>query len=83
MQPISRGGVGERKFQDNRHVAEICGRYGVGGCQQYVSQVIDRKLVVQSECAVFDFYNNLNFFYGIIAECCTAHSCPTMSAGSS
>jgi len=32
---------------------------------------------------IFDFYNNLNFFYGIIAECCTAQSCPTMSAGSS
>ncbi|KAI5115230.1 hypothetical protein M0805_002673 [Coniferiporia weirii] len=30
---------------------------------------------------IFDFYTNLNLFYGIIAECCTAHTCPTMSAG--
>lgn len=30
---------------------------------------------------VFDFYTNLNEFYGVIAECCTQHSCPTMSAG--
>ena len=31
--------------------------------------------------SVFDFYNNLNLFYGVVAECCTTHSCPTMSAG--
>ncbi|TDL24328.1 hypothetical protein BD410DRAFT_786444 [Rickenella mellea] len=31
---------------------------------------------------IFDFYTNLNHFYGIIAECCTAQACPTMSAGS-
>ncbi|THH06085.1 hypothetical protein EW145_g4334 [Phellinidium pouzarii] len=30
---------------------------------------------------IFDFYTNLNLFYGIIAECCTAQTCPTMSAG--
>jgi len=30
---------------------------------------------------IFDFYTNLNLFYGIIAEFCTAHNCPTMSAG--
>ncbi|KAI5981710.1 Mob1/phocein [Pisolithus albus] len=30
---------------------------------------------------VFDFYTNLNEFYGVISECCTQHSCPTMSAG--
>ena len=30
---------------------------------------------------VFDFFQNLNMFYGVISECCTQHSCPTMSAG--
>ncbi|KXN81748.1 CBK1 kinase activator protein MOB2 [Leucoagaricus sp. SymC.cos] len=32
---------------------------------------------------MFDFYNNLNEFYGTITECCTPQACPTMSAGSS
>lgn len=31
--------------------------------------------------AVFDFYTNLNEFYGVITECCTAQTCTTMSAG--
>ncbi|KAF4617865.1 hypothetical protein D9613_005760 [Agrocybe pediades] len=30
---------------------------------------------------IFDFYTNLNEFYGVIAECCTQQSCPTMMAG--
>ncbi|KAH8824993.1 Mob1/phocein [Flagelloscypha sp. PMI_526] len=30
---------------------------------------------------MYDFYTNLNEFYGGIAECCTQASCPTMSAG--
>jgi MOB kinase activator 1 len=30
---------------------------------------------------VFDFYTNLNEFYGVITECCTQYSCPTMSGG--
>lgn len=30
---------------------------------------------------IFDFYTNLNEFYGVITECCTQQSCPTMSAG--
>jgi len=30
---------------------------------------------------MFDFYQNLNLFYGVIAESCTATVCPTMSAG--
>jgi len=30
---------------------------------------------------MFDFYQNLNLFYGVVAECCTAASCSTMSAG--
>jgi len=29
---------------------------------------------------IFDFFQNLNMFYGVISECCTQHSCPTMSA---
>src|ERR1700753_1535541 len=32
---------------------------------------------------VFDFYQNLNLFYGVISECCSQQSCPTMSAGPS
>lgn len=32
---------------------------------------------------VFDFYTNLNEFYGVITECCTQESCPTMTAGPS
>ncbi|KAJ3481773.1 hypothetical protein NLJ89_g12185 [Agrocybe chaxingu] len=30
---------------------------------------------------IFDFYTNLNEFYGVIAEVCTQHTCPSMSAG--
>ncbi|EKM79245.1 hypothetical protein AGABI1DRAFT_113828 [Agaricus bisporus var. burnettii JB137-S8] len=30
---------------------------------------------------VYDFFTNLNEFYGVLAECCTQHSCPTMSVG--
>ncbi|KAF8645113.1 hypothetical protein AX16_007942 [Volvariella volvacea WC 439] len=30
---------------------------------------------------MFDFYTNLNEFYGVIAECCTQQTCNTMSAG--
>ena len=30
---------------------------------------------------VFDFYTNLNEFYGVITECCTQQACPSMSAG--
>ncbi|KAL0578163.1 Maintenance of ploidy protein mob2 [Marasmius crinis-equi] len=30
---------------------------------------------------IFDFYTNLNEFYGVITECCTQQSCSTMSAG--
>jgi len=32
---------------------------------------------------IFDFYNNINMFYGVLTECCTMQSCPTMSAGPS
>ncbi|KAJ7130890.1 Mob1/phocein [Mycena filopes] len=31
---------------------------------------------------VFDFYTNLNEFYGVLTEFCTQQNCPTMSAGS-
>jgi len=30
---------------------------------------------------IFEFYNNLNMFYGVLSEFCTSESCPTMSAG--
>jgi hypothetical protein len=32
---------------------------------------------------VFDFYQNLNLFYGALSECCTQQSCHAMSAGPS
>lgn len=41
-------------------------------------------LETQYECTtllVFDFYTNLNQFYGVLAECCTQQSCPSMTAG--
>lgn len=31
--------------------------------------------------AVFDFYHNLNHFYGVLTDFCTLQNCPTMSAG--
>jgi len=30
---------------------------------------------------VYDLYNNLNSFYGVISEFCTPELCPTMAAG--
>ncbi|CAK5270454.1 unnamed protein product [Mycena citricolor] len=30
---------------------------------------------------IYDFYTNLNEFYGVLTECCTQQSCPTMSGG--
>ncbi|KAJ7758130.1 Mob1/phocein [Mycena maculata] len=30
---------------------------------------------------IYDFYTNLNEFYGVLTECCTQQTCPTMSAG--
>ncbi|EJT98727.1 hypothetical protein DACRYDRAFT_24306 [Dacryopinax primogenitus] len=30
---------------------------------------------------IFDFFNNLNLFYGVLTECCTTATCPTMSVG--
>ncbi|KAG8857328.1 Maintenance of ploidy protein mob2 [Tulasnella sp. 330] len=30
---------------------------------------------------IYEFYNNLNMFYGVLSEFCTAESCPTMAAG--
>jgi hypothetical protein len=37
---------------------------------------------VRSELiVVFDFYHNLNHFYGALTEFCTLQNCPTMSAG--
>ncbi|KAJ7758129.1 Mob1/phocein [Mycena maculata] len=30
---------------------------------------------------MFDFYTNLNEFYGVLTEFCTPQNCPTMSAG--
>jgi len=30
---------------------------------------------------VYDFYNNLNSFYGVLSELCTPELCPTMAAG--
>jgi len=43
------------------------------------------RLVARIDCylQVFDFYTNLNEFYGVIAETCTQHACPTMTGGPS
>ncbi|KAG6890253.1 hypothetical protein C0992_002662 [Termitomyces sp. T32_za158] len=30
---------------------------------------------------IFDFYTNLNEFYGVLTEVCTQHNCPTMAGG--
>lgn len=30
---------------------------------------------------IFDFYQNLNLFYGALTECCTPQTCPAMAAG--
>jgi len=30
---------------------------------------------------VFDFYHNLNHFYGALTDFCTLQTCPSMSAG--
>lgn len=38
---------------------------------------------LRDACIVFDFYQNLNLFYGVVSECCTQQSCPAMSAGAS
>ncbi|KAF7298803.1 hypothetical protein MIND_00827900 [Mycena indigotica] len=39
-------------------------------------------VAVNSLCVfIFDFYTNLNEFYGVLTEFCTQHTCPTMSAG--
>ena len=45
-----------------------------------ISRPIDR-LIYLVFCKVFDFYTNLNEFYGVVAECCTQKKCPAMSAG--
>ena len=37
--------------------------------------------VCKADAAVFDFYHNLNHFYGALTEFCTLQNCPTMSAG--
>jgi hypothetical protein len=42
--------------------------------------VIDQK--PHTDTPVFDFYHNLNHFYGALTEFCTLNNCPTMSAGS-
>lgn len=41
-----------------------------------------KESLLSLPCTVYDFYTNLNEFYGVIAEQCTQHTCPTMSAGS-
>ena len=56
----------------------------MGRCQQYVSFLsLCRKILLTTlhDLIVFDFYTNLNEFYGVITECCTPQACPTMSAG--
>ncbi|KAJ7451611.1 Mob1/phocein [Mycena latifolia] len=42
---------------------------------------ISEWVAVNRCVGLFDFYNNLNEFYGILTEFCTQQNCPTMSAG--
>lgn len=49
--------------------------------QLYFSPIA--TLLVLTCRTVFDFYQNLNLFYGVISECCTQQACPAMSAGPS
>lgn len=35
----------------------------------------------QNPPTVFEFYTNLNMFYGVLTEFCTLSSCTTMAAG--
>ena len=55
----------------------------MGSHEQYVFLTTDisQKFIMTLDVVVFDFYTNLNEFYGVIAECCTQQSCSTMSAG--
>lgn len=46
------------------------------------SSVMDILLILTYQ-TVFDFYQNLNLFYGVVSECCTQQTCPAMSAGPS
>lgn len=32
-------------------------------------------------CIVFEFFDMLNKFYGVVQEFCTPQACPSMSAG--
>ena len=92
MQSLRRGRAGEGQLQDDRYVAQVCGRDGMGCGEQYAAfePSLIRKYSMKLGCyglyiwpllTVFDFYQNLNQFYGVLAECCTATSCPSMAAG--
>lgn len=47
---------------------------------QMIGQSISFQTMIDL-AAVFDFYTNLNEFYGVLTEFCTQQNCPTMSAG--
>ena len=55
----------------------------MGRMQQLVLFLGHLDALLLTSRAVFDFYQNLNLFYGVVSECCTQQSCPTMSAGPS
>jgi hypothetical protein len=79
-------GARQGQLQDDRHAPEVRGRDGVGREERCVrdrpARGVARGLTrAGGGRAVFDFYQNLNLFYGIISECCTPQSCPTMAAG--
>ena len=51
--------------------------YGTGT----LSLFLHYKGVYEADSPVFDFYHNLNHFYGVLTDFCTLQNCPTMSAG--
>lgn len=70
------------KYADVMEWVAVNSAYLLSRSPCYQSQAERALLVtVLSLYPVFDFYTNLNQFYGVLAECCTQQSCPTMSAG--
>ncbi len=65
MQPISRAALVKGNFKTIVMLPKYVDVMEWVAVNSTFPKLSDRKLVVQSECAVFDFYNNLNFFYGI------------------
>ncbi|WVO15449.1 hypothetical protein L204_103107 [Cryptococcus depauperatus] len=54
-------------------------------CQPFVKAALVKgsfkTIVAPPNGTVFDFYHNLNHFYGVLTEFCTIQNCATMSGG--